>query len=85
MPACLFAKQNAKCQASGVRRTNILTNDPGNVAHFLQDSNCRRIHIEQSHLLSARSAEALDDDCTQESSLSRFNQVWRHAYGRRIF
>ena len=64
-----------------MRWANLLANDLGHSAHLLPNSNCRHIHIEQTHLVSTLSPETIDADCIQESSLSGFNQVRRHAHG----
>jgi hypothetical protein len=76
-----FAEGDAIRQQSGARRASLSTNNLGRLSHLLPNPNCRRIHIEQSHLLAALSSKTVDADCRQESRLSGIGQVWSHAYG----
>jgi hypothetical protein len=80
----LFAEGDAIRQQSGAKRASLRTNNLGRLSHLLPNPNCRRMHIEQSHLLAALSSKTVDADCRQGSRLSRSGQVRSHTYGRCI-
>lgn len=65
-------------------RTSLRSNYVGIFAHLSPNPNRRSIHVEESYLLAAFSAETVDADGPQEAYVARLLQVLLHTQSRRI-
>lgn len=66
-----------------MRRPHLLANDIWRIAHFLPNSNCCCIHIQQPYLLTTFATKTIYANCGQEPYLPGCEQVRRHADSRR--
>ena len=68
-----------------MRRTSLRTNYRGYFAHLSPDPNRGSIHIEETYLLAALSAETIDAAGSQKACLAGIFQVLLHTQCRRVF